>query len=124
MPAYRRCDVSTVTPAQQEAWRQRTIARAFADLGDVVYFLRRGNLIKIGHSRQLKKRIWCLAARPEDLLCLLPGGRDTERNVHERFAHLRATGRNLGREHFHPEPDLLAFINAHRERMGLDSLAA
>jgi hypothetical protein len=46
-----------------------------------------------------------------------PGDIVRERQVHRRFTHLRASGRS--REWFHPEPDLLAYINELRAASGI-----
>lgn len=76
-----------------------------------VYFVQSvdGGAIKIGTSRDVPLRIKQLEAdyaRPLAILGTMPGGREEEREIHERFSHLRF-GRS---EQFRPEPDLLAFI--------------
>jgi hypothetical protein len=77
----------------------------------VIYFLQsvEGGPVKIGHSGDVPSRIESLEAHYKKRLALLgtmPGGRDEEREVHERFAHLR-----FGRtEQFRPAPELMAFI--------------
>lgn len=76
-----------------------------------VYFVQPvdGGPIKIGHSVNVPtrlKELETIYARPLALLATIPGGRDEERAIHERFSALR-----FGKtEQFRPESDLLAFI--------------
>lgn len=88
-------------------------AKKFADhsrkgVWGYTYFVRRGDLIKIGHTaiprlrfpalvRELGGRIEVLAVIPNELV--------TEGTAHARFAHLREE-----RELFRIAPDLLEFI--------------
>jgi hypothetical protein len=83
-----------------------------------VYFVQPtgGGPIKIGHSSDVPARIKQLEAHygvPLAVLATMGGGREEERAVHERFAHLRFS-RNGGRggqpEQFRPAADLMAFI--------------
>lgn len=65
--------------------------------------------IKIGTTGDIKGRLAWLAAHYGQrlkLLSTIPGGRAKEREIHERFAHLRV-GRT---ERFEPGDDLLDFI--------------
>jgi hypothetical protein len=55
----------------------------------LVYLLRNGNRIKIGTTTELKRRIRTLALRPENVVLLLDGGQQLERELHRRFARLR-----------------------------------
>jgi hypothetical protein len=77
----------------------------------VIYFLQSssGGPIKIGYSQDVETRIGQLEAdfgRPLALLRVMPGGRDEEKAIHGRFAHLR-----LGQtEQFRPASDLMDFI--------------
>jgi len=107
---------------QARALGRQELAAAFASLGDTVYFVWHNGLVKIGHSVNLRRRLPTLAARPTDLLLVLPGGQEVEQDMHDRFAHLRATGEGLGVEHFHPGEDLLAFVNERRTAMGLTAV--
>jgi hypothetical protein len=69
----------------------------------LVYFLRLGNRVKIGFTRNIGSR---LAVLPHDeVLGVAVGGFADEKRCHDAFAHLRTTG-----EWFKAEPDLLAFI--------------
>jgi len=65
--------------------------------------------IKIGCSDDVEARLQGLASYyggPVSLLATMPGDREREREIHDRFASLR-----LGRtEQFRPGPDLMAFI--------------
>ena len=72
---------------------------------DCVYYLKVGDLIKIGYSSNLRRR---LVAYPPDsvLLAACPGTRDDEQAVHRELgSHLA-----LNREWFHPSDDVLAKI--------------
>lgn len=68
-----------------------------------------GGAIKVGFSDNVPARIKQLEAhygRPLAVLATLPGGREEEREIHERFASLR-----FGKtEQFRPDPELLTFI--------------
>lgn len=65
--------------------------------------------IKIGTSRNVESRLDQLKSyygKPLALLGTMPGGRKEEREIHQRFGHLRF-GRH---EQFKPAQDLLDFI--------------
>lgn len=68
-----------------------------------------GGPVKIGTTENLPQRLAGLEStygKPMALLGTMPGGRDEERAIHDRFSHLR-----LGRtEQFRPEPELMQFI--------------
>lgn len=68
----------------------------------VVYFARRLDRIKIGFSSNIEARMKALGCT---LLASTAGGRDEERQMHERFAAGRVSG-----EWFRPTADLLGFI--------------
>ena len=75
-----------------------------------IYFLRAGNFVKIGHSRQWKRRmahmqIWS----PHIIVPLLVmiGRESTERTLHSRFRRDHYRG-----EWFHNSPAIGRFINA------------
>ncbi|MBW5248411.1 GIY-YIG nuclease family protein [Streptomyces sp. P01-B04] len=55
----------------------------------LVYFIRNGNRVKIGTTTGLRRRISDLALRQENVLLLKPGGRNLEKELHQRFARLR-----------------------------------
>ena len=101
--------------ADAEALRKRRISKAFADLGQVVYFIRDGDLIKIGCTRNLKSRRRAFTSDLDAILAVTPGSFELERETHERFAAARAQRR----EWYHPTPDLIAHINDLRERMNV-----
>ena len=81
-----------------------------------VYFIKseKTHSIKIGYtSGQVKKRLNSLqTAHPYKLhlLATLPGTREYEKSLHERFSSFRLKG-----EWFDPHPDLLAFISVVRK---------
>lgn len=67
-----------------------------------VYFARRGKLIKIGWSRNVRYRVSELKAK---LIGTVPGDRAEEKALHARFAHLRVRG-----EWFKKDEELLNYI--------------
>lgn len=75
---------------------------ALAPLG-CVYFLRLGDRVKIGHTRDLRRRR--REVPHDELLAAIPGGQETERDWHRRFDHLRWQG-----EWFAATPELLEAI--------------
>ncbi|MEU2851768.1 GIY-YIG nuclease family protein [Streptomyces syringium] len=55
----------------------------------LVYFIRNGNRVKIGTTTDLRRRIRTLALRSEHVVLIERGGRELEREFHERFAKYR-----------------------------------
>jgi Meiotically up-regulated gene 113 len=73
-----------------------------------VYFVRCGELIKIGTSTDVYGRvnsIRTMTPLPLELLAVAAGSRAEEADIHARFAHLRQHG-----EWFTAAPELLSFI--------------
>jgi hypothetical protein len=99
--------------------RRDSIRRAYEDLGDVVYYIRRAGLVKIGHTRNLRSRLSSLGVKQTDLLAVEPGGSAREYEVHTAFASANVRGDGLGIEHFTLTPALLAHINKIRNAMGV-----
>lgn len=84
-----------------------TSRRARGNAG-LVYFVRHGDVVKIGTTQDLTQR---LTAIPYDeLLATIPGGPDVEGQWHRRFAHLRTRG-----EWFRDAPELRDAIAAARQ---------
>lgn len=65
--------------------------------GSVVYYVRRGNLVKIGTTVSLQDRMNVLM--PDEILAVEPGGAEVERQRHREFAALRVKPRS---EYFYP----------------------
>lgn len=65
--------------------------------GHVVYYIRRGNMVKIGTTKNLRERLNGLM--PDEVLAIEPGGRALERERHAQFADLRSGARS---EYFFP----------------------
>lgn len=76
---------------------------------DVVYYMRFGNLIKIGTSGVLQTRVRVL--KPDELLAIEPGSYPLETKRHRQFAGFRARG-----EFFYPAPVLMEHIKKIRTR--------
>jgi hypothetical protein len=69
-----------------------------------VYFVRVGDLVKIGYTADPKRRF--AALQPSEVLHLEPGTMQDEKRCHAAFHHIRVEG-----ELFRPDPDLLRFID-------------
>ena len=81
------------------------------DGGKFIYFLRMGDLIKIGVTQDVNQRIKSYSKteypyKPE-LLATCPGGFAKEKELHARFAHARVKG-----EWFSQVPELMQYIEA------------
>ena len=79
----------------------------------VVYYIRRGNLIKIGTTMRLRSRLTALM--PDEVLALEPGDEITERQRHRQFAALRADPRG---EYFFPGAALQEHVSRVRVAHG------
>ena len=86
--------------AHEEQLRQEALAAQ-----SVVYYITRGDLIKIGTTTNMAERMASLL--PDAILATEPGGTRLEKQRHRQFKHLRA---ELGREYFTKHPDLLLHI--------------
>ena len=83
----------------------------------VVYFVERDTFIKIGHTSDLRKRMYALSrggqmaegmtVGPVNLLATLPGDCTNESWLHGKFAEHRIPGT----EWFYPDPTLTDFIS-------------
>jgi hypothetical protein len=71
----------------------------------VIYYVRRGEYIKIGTTIRLKQRMHDLA--PDEILAVEPGSFQVEKYLHQKFAHLRAP---FMREYFRMDPELMDHI--------------
>lgn len=79
----------------------------------VIYFIQAGDLIKIGYTVDIKKRLIALRTSSPVALILLgimPGGPKVEAELHERFASSRRHG-----EWFHRNARLIRFIKENTE---------
>ncbi len=76
--------------------------------GELVYFVRAGDAIKIGRTGNLAARLRALAtasAVPLELLAAVPGGAAQEARLHRRWRHLHIRG-----EWFRADEELLRSI--------------
>lgn len=89
--------------------------------GEVVYYIRREGLIKIGWTRNLAARMRRL--RPDELLAVEPGNLPLETGRHRQFAAHRAAHAG-GREWYLPSPELLDHITRLTSIYDLPSLPA
>lgn len=81
---------------------------------DLVYYIRMGNLIKIGTTTNLRHRLDTLSG--QGVLAVEPGGRKRESSRHAQFACARSH-----REWFHPASELMDHIL--RLRSSLEEVA-
>jgi hypothetical protein len=88
---------------------------AMRALSDVVYLVRVGDCIKIGMTSNLGNRLRVLPAKRTDILAVIPGGRDLELELLDRFA----ASLDHGQEWFRPTPDIIAFANEIRTAAGV-----
>lgn len=82
----------TATPSAKLPMQRKPTAR-FGQVpvdGEVVYYMRIGNRVKMGTSTNLRKRLAVI--NPEELLAYEAGGCDVERHRHVQFKHLRTHG--------------------------------
>ncbi|WP_319594291.1 GIY-YIG nuclease family protein [Streptomyces sp. ID05-04B] len=86
----------------------------------VVYFIRSQDLVKVGTTLHLLKRMASFSVPHITLLATEPGYRKRERELHLRFADLRVSRR----EWFRLEPPLTDYINTIRDQHGLPAVAA
>jgi hypothetical protein len=91
-------------------------AERVQDGEDWVYFIRLGDVIKIGHSRRLMSRLRSFAAYGQEVevLALEIGGRALETRLHRRFSHLRSDV-GFSKELFRPDPEILGYIKSGRK---------
>jgi hypothetical protein len=82
------------------------------DRDSIVYYIRRGDLIKIGCTTRPKKRFESLL--PDEILAVEPGGKRLETMRHRQFLHARQ-GMS---EYFHQTTDLLEHVAAVRDLHG------
>jgi hypothetical protein len=102
---YRFAMLARAKPPGRDDWKPPTLS------GSIVYYIRRGPVIKIGTTTEASVRLGDLM--PDEILAFEPGGLNEETLRHHQFAHLRCRG-----EHFRPEPELLEHIRRVRELHG------
>lgn len=90
---------------QSRAAKARRMRSKIAE--PIVYYIDRGDRIKIGTSRSIIGRMQALHAVPSDLLAIEPGGSELEHSRHMQFAEWRIPGSEL----FHKCDDLLDHIH-------------
>jgi hypothetical protein len=85
---------------------------AGADRSSIVYYIRRGDLVKIGTTTRPHARFEVLM--PDEILAFEPGGREIELYRHKQFSHLRVGGR----EYFHSDLALTKHVKRMRRTHG------
>jgi len=79
----------------------------------VVYFVRVGDNVKIGTTTNLKGRMQSLYLSLEDVVLVVPGGKDVEAAYHERFTECRIHGEGR-RELFRLSRQLRSLLSPQR----------
>jgi hypothetical protein len=87
----------------------------------VVYFARIGNIVKIGTTTNLTSRMRSMYVSLENVLAVVPGGREEESAYHKRFKASRVEDTH-GRELFHLDPQLRRFLRLGPENPQADTL--
>ncbi|WP_394436266.1 GIY-YIG nuclease family protein [Streptomyces sp. SGAir0957] len=75
--------------------------------GAVVYYIRRGEYVKIGTTTNLRNRMRDLM--PDEVLAIEPGSYELEATLHAEFGKIRVS---LSMEYFHLTDELKAHIDA------------
>jgi T5orf172 domain len=81
-------------PNRRRKCRPRAAPRG-GPAGEVVYFVRAGNAVKIGSTTNLAARLRALATASAvslELLAAVPGGREVEARLHRHWRHLHVQG--------------------------------
>ena len=86
---------------KREQHNERTNSQGYT------YFLRNGDRIKIGFSRNPKARAESLSLRESNILGVIESGQKFERMLHDNWAHIRIGDT----EWFEATPELLKFID-------------
>lgn len=103
--AHRFAMLAHAKPPGRDDWKPTALS------GSIVYYVRRGPVIKIGTTTGAVSRFTDLM--PDEILAFEPGTAKEETLRHRQFAHLRCRG-----EHFRPAPELLEHIRCIREMHG------
>lgn len=111
------------TRQQREAQAQKWIAAhatrdQWRESDGIVYYILRGELIKIGTTTRPMKRF--AALMPDAVLAIEPGDVELEKIRHGQFEDTRNP--KVGNEYFHPQPPLLVHIRALREEHGVPNI--
>jgi hypothetical protein len=93
--------------------RNRHARQYLSEERGVVYYVRVGELIKIGTTKQALHSRLNVLSPDKQVLATEPGGHPTERRRHLQFRHLRTSG-----EWFTPAPELWQHIADLREKHG------
>lgn len=73
----------------------------------VVYFILNGNMVKIGTTTRLRRRVRTLSLRMSNVIWVEPGGLDEESRLHRMFGHLRSENT----EWFEFDEEIAEYIN-------------
>lgn len=103
-------------PQGRDLSMRRSIAMGL--VGEVVYAVRIGDVVKIGHTADLARRFSEL--RADQVLAFKPGTLDDEQAIHAMLdGH-----QHHAVEYYYPTPAVLAVVNQMRVALGLEPVAA
>lgn len=86
-------------------------------IGEVVYAIRVGEVIKIGHTNNLAAR--CNRLQADEVLAFVPGTVADKKALHQRLS----VDLHHAREWYYPTPAVLSVVNEMREQLGLGPVA-
>lgn len=107
-------------------WRDTTDdiasrAQIAKECGPVIYAIKlRDGMVKIGHTTDIANRVHAYDCGFDGLLALKPGTLQDEQAIHATLVAHRA----MGREYYHPTPEVLAVVNDLRATFGFEPIAA
>lgn len=108
---YPSCGYTASAPEFRKLCDRRI--RELSEHSEVVYYLRFGDRVKIGTTKNLEQRL--IALPHDEVMATEPGGIHVEQQRHKQFGHLRIrTGSH--REWFQLTPELAQHIAAVRAR--------
>lgn len=113
----------TLDNVNRPATASITRAHALRSLGEVVYAVRTGDVVKIGHTTNLQTRISAIrheTGYDPEVLAFMPGTYDDEQAIHAALdGH-----QHHGDEWYYPTRAVLEVVNVMRETLGLEPVAA
>jgi len=92
------------------SYKSKRKTNKFENRSTCVYFIRSGDLIKIGYTGDLEERKRTMQVNNPtivEVLKTIPGGYPEEQELHKKFAHLNKTG-----EWFYAAQELTDFIQS------------
>jgi hypothetical protein len=122
LEARRRANQERTRREQEEKakkWAEERQTRdQWRESDGIVYYILRGDLVKIGTTTQPMRRFATLM--PDAVLATEPGDVELEKIRHTQFADMRDP--DVGNEYFHPESPLIIHIRDLRDEHGIPNM--